>query len=415
MGPGIRGFVHPKLMTMSNRAVSLQDDTSAPGIPASIPQPENKAFYPALDGLRAVAVLSVFFYHYATNRLFWWGWAGVDLFFVISGFLITGILYDTLNKRHYFRVFYTRRTLRIFPLYYAVWLVILLVTPIFHVVWNRWLIAWPLYLGNFAKISAVLHGQSNFFVMTRSNGVLHQGAVIGHFWSLCVEEQFYLVWPVVVFLTKSRTRLLRICVIGFFATFLLRCTLWFLFPAPLRGAGIIYALPFARTDSLLAGAWLALWLRGQPNSLAGLQSIVRGKLRFVGLGALLVYAASCAFVFVRYGIPTFDDARIQTYGFSLLAVVFVWVLAMALNPASPIYRLLLWRPLVRIGQISYGIYVLHLIPSLLFDRIQDRITSPILHHLGLPVFFAIVYLCAELSFRFFETPFLKLKSRLAPS
>ena len=103
-------------------------------------KPENRAFYPALDGLRAIAFLMVFGQHYLQLP---WGWAGVDLFFVLSGFLITGILFDTCDDSHRIRNFYVRRTLRIFPLYYGVMLALLLMQPIIH--WHlnwHWLI-WP--------------------------------------------------------------------------------------------------------------------------------------------------------------------------------------------------------------------------------------------------------------------------------
>src|ERR1700733_88484 len=111
-------------------------------------KPENRAFYPALDGMRALAFLMVFGQHYLHLP---WGWAGVDLFFVLSGFLITGILFDTRNDPHRVRNFYLRRTLRIFPLYYGVMLYILLLYPLFR--WDidwKWL-AWPAYLGNYLR------------------------------------------------------------------------------------------------------------------------------------------------------------------------------------------------------------------------------------------------------------------------
>ena len=111
-------------------------------------EPENRAFYPALDGLRAVAFLMVLLEHY---NQFPWGWAGVDLFFVLSGFLITGILFDSQNDTYRVRNFYVRRTLRIFPLYYGILLLILFLWPLVH--WQlswAWMV-WPAYLGNFAR------------------------------------------------------------------------------------------------------------------------------------------------------------------------------------------------------------------------------------------------------------------------
>lgn len=92
-------------------------------------RPENRAFYPALDGLRAIAFLMVFMEHYLE---FPWGWAGVDVFFVLSGFLITGILFDSLDDPYRVRNFYVRRTLRIFPLYYGIMLALVLSWPLIH-------------------------------------------------------------------------------------------------------------------------------------------------------------------------------------------------------------------------------------------------------------------------------------------
>src|SRR4051812_33973991 len=92
-----------------------REDAAQPVVTGNTPltQPENRAFYPALDGIRAIAFLMVFGQHYLMLP---WGWSGVDLFFVLSGFLITGILFDTRNDRHRVRNFYVRRTLRIMPL-----------------------------------------------------------------------------------------------------------------------------------------------------------------------------------------------------------------------------------------------------------------------------------------------------------
>src|ERR1700728_3407250 len=98
------------------------DSTTVTGNTAQT-RPENRAFYPALDGMRAIAFLVVFGHHYLQLP---WGWAGVDLFFVLSGFLITGILFDTRNDPNRVRNFYLRRTLRIFPLYYGVMAALLL-------------------------------------------------------------------------------------------------------------------------------------------------------------------------------------------------------------------------------------------------------------------------------------------------
>jgi peptidoglycan/LPS O-acetylase OafA/YrhL len=158
-------------------------------------RPKDRAYYPSLDGLRAVSFLAVFCWHYLAVP---YGWAGVDVFFVLSGFLITGILYDSQDAPHRVRNFYIRRTLRIFPLYYGVLLAILLLTPWMRWAWSWQWIAWPLYLGNFLRF--LYPHMDNRFVSAFADAQLISKArpgltlYLGHFWTLCVEEQFYLVW-----------------------------------------------------------------------------------------------------------------------------------------------------------------------------------------------------------------------------
>ena len=175
------------------------------------------------------------------------GWAGVDLFFVLSGFLITGILLDTRDSKFYFRNFYARRILRIFPLFYGVLLVLLLATPILHLLWRPGHILYFFYLGNIAgHIDPSLN-----FVLPAVN--------LTHTWSLAVEEQFYLVWPLVIWLVFDRRNLVRVCfgLIGF--GFVLRAGLLLAVP----GASIEWCygeLP-THADGLLCGAILAVLIR----------------------------------------------------------------------------------------------------------------------------------------------------------
>lgn len=151
-----------------------------------------------LDGVRGLAILMVVCSHsFESNynsgslpvrvlgHLFYYGSFGVDLFFVLSGFLITGILVDSITDAHYFRNFYARRALRIFPLYYLVLLLCFALTRPLHLHWGSmgWLL--PVYLQN-------LRPQE---IVTFSAG---SGIALFHFWSLAIEEQFYLVWPAIV-------------------------------------------------------------------------------------------------------------------------------------------------------------------------------------------------------------------------
>ena len=238
------------------------------GLVRDLPLPENKRFYPALDGLRALAVLMVFFEHYESAEFpaFNWGWVGVDVFFVLSGFLITGILYDTRETKHRFRNFYVRRILRIFPLYYGVLLLGVLLTPIFHWLWNPAWILWFCYLGYYSRF---IYLHDPLFVrgaiehLVAKSPLDHIGALyLGHFWSLCVEEQFYLVWPFIVFRIRDRVRLRNFCALICGLTLLLRVMCVVFVPNQYLSAELLYRITPLRVDALLLGGVVALCLRG---------------------------------------------------------------------------------------------------------------------------------------------------------
>src|SRR5467141_1688790 len=168
---------------------------------------------PALDGLRGLAIIMVLFVHFvgacqpesAFERILIkgsnYGVWGVDLFFVLSGYLITGILYDSKGSAHYYRNFYVRRILRIFPLYYGVLFLLFFVFPLFPSVY-------PTGLEESARHQAwVWPFGVNLFIALRGWWAL---PYISHFWSLAIEEHFYLLWPLVVFSFRRET-LERIC------------------------------------------------------------------------------------------------------------------------------------------------------------------------------------------------------------
>jgi peptidoglycan/LPS O-acetylase OafA/YrhL len=226
-------------------------------------RPGGRAYYPALDGLRAFSFFGVFLWHYIT---FPYGWAGVDIFFVLSGFLITGILYDTRDDPFRVRNFYIRRTLRIFPLYYGVFLAIFLVSPLLKWTWSWQWLAWPLYLGNFLRF--LYPHQNNYFVAVFADADLVSKTrhgielQLGHFWTLCIEEQFYLLWPWVVFTIRDRRKLIAICITCIVLVPVARTLAMQYLPQPLvSGYVVLHATPF-RFDTLLVGALIALLYRG---------------------------------------------------------------------------------------------------------------------------------------------------------
>ncbi|MES2392526.1 MAG: acyltransferase [Acidobacteriota bacterium] len=383
---------------------SAPDPTVAGNTPET--RPENRAFYPALDGLRAIAFLLVFFQHYPVGRFgIPWGWTGVQFFFVLSGFLITGILYDTRNHPHRVRNFYLRRTLRIFPLYYGVMLFILLLYPFAH--WRidwRWL-AWPAYLGNYLRFispSAMIVGTPWQSLADFQPANHHIALFLGHFWSLCVEEQFYLFWPAVVFLIRDRRKLLWLCALTVPLGLAARLTGQHLFAPWLLQQEILYrATPFC-LDSLLLGGLLALLLRGP---------IAPHLLRFARYLTPIVFLVGAWWIHLvllrNYIYPTW----MFTWGLTFVNLLAALVILIAVQRETFLYRALSLSPLRWIGRISYGAYVLHDIPHLIY-----RATAQTFYHshptrttalLALPC----TLLLAWLSYRFFESPFLRLKDR----
>jgi peptidoglycan/LPS O-acetylase OafA/YrhL len=348
----------------------------------------------------------VFFDHYAQFSL---GGAGVDIFFVLSGFLITGLLFDQQHKPHRYRNFYMRRTLRIFPLFYGVWLGLLFATPLLHihVYWRPLNLLWPLYLGNYIPAWIALHhvvGLDAMHVMFRrragSTGYLYTG----HFWSLCVEEQFYLFWPWVVFQVRNRARLMALCVTVIVASPLSRATLLWAFPA--MPMSMIHSATPLRLDEFLMGGLAALILRGPAA----------GKLRAAGPWLLAGGVAALAAVWTRYagqnpggwGILA-DERWLLRFGFTLFGITSLGLVLTCLNDRSWLSRVFLWRPLRELGKVSYGFYVFHDIPRQLYSGLASR-----MHLIGytwLVVPFAGTLALSFTSFYLWERPFLLLKTR----
>ena len=376
-----------------------------------------KKYYPSLDGLRAVAIGLVYMVHFLgafrQNVWFQLGFVGVDIFFVLSGFLITGILYDSLHRKDYFSNFYIRRTLRIFPLYYGVLTLVFLIglLPSVHILWDRYNAMYWLYLANLFEAGgkAGLHTEISYLPFL-PRGSQHLGYIgIGHLWSLCVEEQFYLVWPAVVWAIRSRKTLLRLCLAVIVIEPFLRWMYAHRHPEMVLAGGLYFATYF-RVDTLLAGAAVALWLRGSNPSLVKVRRFAYASV----VGVMLLFV-----LFRKYGGPhpamLLAEPVIVTFGFSLFALAGVGLLLLTLDPETWPARVLRHRVLVGVGRISYGMYLIHgFIVTFLLAHIAW------LHRLHLPglsvvlIGPAIALGTAWLSFRYFESPFLALKSRLAP-
>jgi peptidoglycan/LPS O-acetylase OafA/YrhL len=365
-----------------------------------------KSRFPALDGIRALAIVMVFALHYGggthggpalnlINQLRLRGWIGVDLFFTLSGFLITGILYDTRSDSHYFQRFFARRSVRIFPIFYLVFAIFLLLTPIFQYQWQagHWLFL--LYLGNFSLAA------NPALEIIRSANHPAASAHLVHFWSLCVEEQFYLIWPLVVWLAKDRVRIIQIATCLSVLALGLRMAMVYALPPTRLEALMVHQLPF-RMDSLLLGAILALLLRGQDAD----QWQRRCKWIFlVSVGVFIGLSAA---------LPALDAPWLMTSGFSLLALASAGLVGVTLRPASAAFRLFNLRPLRVLGKYSYGFYVYHVLWAggwaALVKFLTGKFHSSVLAN-GLSdiLNFAITFFVAKISYDFFEVRFLRFK------
>ena len=335
----------------------------------------SEARNPRLDGLRGLAILLVMLYHtthYGLARSVAdraltvvpsIGWSGVDLFFVLSGYLITGILLGAKDSEAYYRAFYARRVLRIFPLYYATLVFFLLIVPrlpLFEPIdyfWNpgssREQIWYWLYLSN---------------VQTALTGAWHH-QTLDITWSLAIEEHFYLVWPFVVRRAGER-RLLQICAGTIVAALALRVALVVAGASPLAA----YTLTPCRLDTLATGAAIAILAR-RPGGLTALLRIARVALP----AALVAFVAIQTWVrlsqpvvsgyeaVTRQALGSSGDPLMQTIGFTLLCAIYgaLLVRVLAAPTGAPFARVFEVGWLRSFGQYSYAMYLFHFFVGIL--------------------------------------------------
>ena len=355
----------------------------------------------SLDGVRGLAIISVIAFH--AMRLHgkvegflrvWRGiqessWAGVDLFFVLSGFLITGVLLDSCQDKGYFRNFYARRALRIMPLYYAVLTLVLVIIPA---------LAGSRLPALYSRLT-----ENQFWLWIHLQNYLqskgpHQLPGLGHFWSLAVEEQFYWFWPIIVYFT-SRRSLLRLCLAICLAEPVLRIALLhFGF-----SEWAVRELTFARMDTLLYGAIVALLLR-EPTWLTARRSWAPVS--------IAVSTAALAWIAFHKGFIPYEAPETVVVGYSALGILCAaFVYACASNRTW--IGSLMSTPLLRwFGRYSYAIYVFH--PPLLL--VYEATIAPHVRF-GRAVSAAVCFLSvtavsagmAWISWIVLESRFLKLK------
>jgi peptidoglycan/LPS O-acetylase OafA/YrhL len=350
-----------------------------------------KNHIPALDGLRGLAALMVMWFHFFQNpshvpdgsvgalltKVNTIGQTGVDLFFVLSGFLITRILLSDKKHEFYFRNFYIKRSLRILPLYYFFLLFYLFVNPLllgsplpkFSDYW--W---WFVYLQNIP----FTFGVSSFGP--------------GHYWSLAVEEHFYLIWPLLVFLLGRRSLMmasLSMIAFSFGLRFIFLLNDW----SP-------FYFTLTRLDALSMGTILALIepsLRSRSESRRKILPVVLVAWIVPLIISYVIFTGSAAFIVQLVKYPL-----IAGFYFILIAYIIVS------QDSSLICRIFSSKAAMYIGGISYGLYVYHGICFDWFDKFLPDLPLMV----SMPCSFILSIIVAHISFRVLERPFLRLKRRL---
>lgn len=359
----------------------------------------SRKHYPALDGLRGIAIILVILYHnFNFIEYFNYGWLGVDLFFVLSGFLITDILLDTLDKRYYFRSFYIRRILRIFPLYYLVLVLFIFIFPLFR--------DFPLdttYYGeNQWWFWAYLQ---NWLFIRKPEG---DSLALFHFWSLAVEEQFYLVWPLLLFVIRKPKRVFLVSFLLLVAVIVVRVFIW---KYKEQVHTYEWVLLFTRIDGILIGAMLASIIRYNPQ-----------LPRKYFTGTLIIFTAlNFLYYFIKRGQdPDFPVWAIG--GFTSFCFLFALITLEGIHADNRFLNFVLNLKLLKIlGKYSYGFYVFHMPVKLLLIDSANRFSGRIGGESGFAkqlVAALIVSLAgfgiSVVVYHLFEKHFLKLKGKFVP-
>ena len=362
-----------------------------------------------LDGLRALAFLSVFAIH--TGNLSF-GWVGVNLFFVLSGFLITDILLrmkDSLPGRKFFSKFYGRRALRIIPLYFFYLLVLTLISLIIP---N--LNISP-YLKNYSQEyhQSIWYGLFYVYDFFMASASYQTTWVFGHLWSLSVEEQFYLIWPLLIFLIPGKHfKKLCLVAIALGPVFRLITTLIYrhhLFPFLLDSPQMAtYVLPFSHVDAFALGAFISRFEIPHPRlQLLGLTLITPAA------ELIADYIVTGQFVLKNLGYKyPLMGAYKEVWGYSLLNYLFAVLIFCVVR--TKLFNSDLNGSILRyLGKISYGLYVYHVLVIALLASLFKRYALP--YPVGSAEFFCfsliLTIIIASLSYYFLEKPILNLKSR----
>lgn len=349
-------------------------------------------YFASLDALRFLAITMIVWHHtLAPGRRSWIpvmdrGFLGIDIFFLLSGFLIVTLLLREREKTGDVSLgtLFTRRALRLFPLYYGLLATFLLVF---------------LFVTPFGKLAPGFFRNLPFYVTFTSNWVVLTG-FISSYWTLATQEQFYLGWPVVEKYAARWVIPAALVIVAVSEAVNFRLT---------RSVELALGLDYDRLAILQTtfapiffGVLLAHLLHHRKGFVRSWRVLGRPWMPLLALAGSILVAS----------LPVESVAGWPRLGYQLLLTLFL--ASTVAQPANVLAPALRWPPVIRIGQLCYGIFLFHMLVSWSLDRASERLGHPP-GWLTFPVVYLLTYLVAEISFRYFETPFLNLKTLIGGS
>ncbi|MGF7081315.1 acyltransferase family protein [Mucilaginibacter sp. UYCu711] len=360
-------------------------------------------YVPDLDGLRAIAILSVMFYHF---EVFSAGWIGVQLFFVLSGYLITkGLASEKKQVKQfgsYIKIFYLKRVLRIFPVYFLYVACFLAFCYITH----------NAATANGAAIPLITYTVNIYGLAPHTVNM----AGFGYVWSLSAEEQFYLIWPFIVFFSSEAVLRRILYAIMFIAPLWRLAMLWFAVNhgvQPDTAGTMVYITTLSQFDAFAVGALIVYITDVKNISTPRLRKMV-----FAGIAIFLLIGQVNVFLTNRtllkdmttlgYRVTMLNNYQ-YVWGYSVINL-FAGFIIFIIVKYQNVIPILSNKVLVYIGRISYGMYIFHVPVLLALDGLKHRGLA--LNMIRLALFFSITILLAHLSYYYFELYFLKKKKKV---
>ncbi|HVX28306.1 MAG TPA: acyltransferase [Parafilimonas sp.] len=350
---------------------------------------------PSLDGIRGIAIIGIMLYHFF--EMPYGAWFSMDLFFVLSGFLITGILLDSKTDKHYYKNFIVRRGLRILPLYYGVLIIFFIVVPL--IVNKSGLAPFSVYYDNQFYFWVYLQ---NWILLLKEPELIGKGRIFLHLWSLAIEEQFYIVWPIVILLFNIKN-LVKIIVALILLSAALNCYYFF----SNHSWQYTYFSTLCRLDSLCIGALIAVAVRNS-SFISKLEKITPYIFK-------ILFAVLLTAIFVgRPKAPA--DQFLEPVSTLLFSIFFASMILYGFSNHKNnfVKRILELKALRFFGKYSYSMYIFHvpiliLLRPALFKYLQKNIPHTIAYITDNLICLLLVIAVSQLTWYLIEKPFLKLK------